>query len=80
MIDTYAVVKKLIGEIEPAGETDTDKKRLENLKQQLELISALLDDLQSIRHHKDRAEYSIKRIGKEADDFLTDYFNNDRSI
>lgn len=80
MIDTYAVVKKLIGNIAPAGESHVDEKRLENLKQHIDLVSSLLHDLQCIRHYKDRPEHSIKLIGKEADDFLTDYFNGERAI
>ena len=31
-IDVYKVVKKLIGEIDPIGETQTDDERFENLK------------------------------------------------
>lgn len=80
MIDIYAVTKKLIGSIEPVGETNTDEKRLENIKQHIDLVSALLHDLQCVRHNKDRDEHSMKQIGKEADDFLTNYFNGERSI
>lgn len=32
MIDTYEVVKKIIGKIEPLGETNIDNDRFENLK------------------------------------------------
>lgn len=31
-MDIYEVVTKLVGPIDPAGETHTDKKRFENLK------------------------------------------------
>lgn len=45
-INVYAVVKKLVGEVEPIGETNEDEKRLENLKKEIELCVYLLDDIQ----------------------------------
>ncbi|GAI86093.1 unnamed protein product, partial [marine sediment metagenome] len=38
----YTVVKKLIGNINPVGETNTDNERFENLKIICELTNKLL--------------------------------------
>jgi len=73
-IDVYAVVKKLIGSIEPVGSQHVDNERLENLKVHIDLTAALLHDIQCVRQNKDRQEYSMKEIGQKADEFLTDYF------
>lgn len=67
----YDVVKKLIGEVKPIGETRTDDIRFENLKQLTELVDKLETDIDEIAMLKDRPEYSIKRAGEFADAFLT---------
>ena len=41
-MEVYDVVKKLIGPIEPVGESHTDEKRFENLKALTELVDSLL--------------------------------------
>jgi hypothetical protein len=66
------VVNKLIGPIEPVGETTTDEKRYENLKAQCELVEQLILDIQYVaKNNKDRHEHSMKRAGEYADRFLT---------
>jgi hypothetical protein len=55
------IVNKLIGPIEPVGETTTDERRYENLKAQCELVEHLILDIQ----------YVAKRAGEYADKFLT---------
>jgi hypothetical protein len=65
-------VNKLIGPIEPVGETATDDKRYENLKAQCELVEQLILDIQYVaKNNKSRTEYSMKRAGEYADRFLT---------
>ena len=65
-ITIYEVVKKLIGEITPYGETHIDKKRLENLEYHKELTEKLVDDLVRSARFRKRAEYSMKIIGDRA--------------
>lgn len=72
-MEIYDVVKKLIGNIEPVGSTHRDEKRLENLKEHIELTATLLHDLQNIAPYKDRVEYSMQVIGKKASDFLNEW-------
>lgn len=69
-IDLVAVVKKLIGSIEPVGESHTDKKRLENLKEMTALIEELMHEVNGVAHNKSRHEDSMKQIGKHADGFI----------
>ena len=68
----YDVVKKLVGEIEPIGETNTDNERFENLKNMTDLVDRLLSDIDSVAwRNKNRHEYSRSRAGKYADEFQT---------
>ena len=70
----FEVTKKLTGKIRPVGETNEDERRLENLKQTIELIELLITDVEGVANqYKDRVEFSMKRAGKEAADFLENY-------
>ena len=66
------VVKKLIGSINPVGESDTDDERYENLKEMCVLVDNLIthiDDMAYLNRHLQ--EYSVKRAVKYASTFLT---------
>ena len=69
-MEIYEIVVKLIGPIEPIGETNADNERLENLKEMTNLVDILIYDIGSVIKNKDRPEYSMKRAGKFADDFF----------
>ena len=64
------VVDKLVGKIDPVGETNTDEKRLENLKTMCALVDSLVTDIWYVAQNKDRCEYSIKQAGIYAEKFL----------
>ncbi len=64
------VVMKLVGNIEPIGETHVDEKRLENLKALTSLVDGLLHDICIVAQKKDCAEYSKSKAGKFADAFI----------
>jgi len=71
---SYDVVKKLIGEIAPQGETNIDQKRLENLKEMTELVDQLLTDISLVAaENRDRQEASMKEAGEFATKFLHEY-------
>lgn len=73
MIDIYEVVKKLVGEIEPIGETQTDDRRFENLKAMTWLIEKLLYDIDDIAFRfKNSHQFSMKRAAEYASDFLNE--------
>ena len=67
----YKIIKKLIGPIEPTGETNTDNERLENLIDMTALVDQLIGDIDKLTRHKTRSEHSIKQAGELADNFLT---------
>jgi len=67
----YDVIMKLIGPINPVGETNIDNERFENLKAMTELVDQLLDDIDQVSHNnKKRQEASMKKAGKFADNWL----------
>jgi hypothetical protein len=66
----YDVVKKLVGPIDPIGETNTDNTRFENLKALTMLVDRLVSDIDQVSTEKDRNEYSVQRAGQFAEDFL----------
>ena len=58
----HEIVKKLVGNIEPVGETHIDNKRFENLKVMADLVDSLLSDMDSIVFRtSSNQEHSIKR-------------------
>lgn len=69
-INYYEVVKKLIGPIQPVGESHTDNIRYENLQELTGLIDDLLGDISRVRHNKSRVEYSMKRAGEYCNQYL----------
>jgi len=69
-MEIYEVVKKLIGEIEPIGETNEDNKRYKNLEDIIKLTDKLIFDIEGVSIHKDRHEHSMKCAGKKASGFL----------
>lgn len=76
---TYDIVKKLIGNIDPVGETNEVRKRYDNLEDMLELVYLLLKDIKKVSEYSDSQEASVKRIAKKAYDelvFLNNYFTN----
>lgn len=70
-MELYDVVMKLIGEIEPVGETHEDNHRFENLKNLTELVDRLLGDIQDVADtNVGRVEFSLSRAGKMCENFL----------
>lgn len=66
------IVLKLIGPVEPIGETYEDNRRYKNLEELIKLVDHLLYNIDVVATGKDRVEYSIKRAGVLADEFLKD--------
>ena len=44
----HGLIKKVIGEINPVGESNADAKRFENLKEMCNLVESLLYDIDDI--------------------------------
>ena len=73
------IVKKLIGRIDPIGETNTDEERYKNLMAMCELVNNLvieIDDLSLC--NKNHAEYSRQRVWNYADKFLSQTLRMER--
>ena len=70
-INVYKVVKKLVGEINPVGETNTDKRRFENLKVMTELVDGLLMDIADMGDgYRNDTQDSMKKASNFALNFL----------
>ena len=66
------IVNKLIGNIEPIGDTTIDCERFENLKAYCELINEMvrrIDDV--VCSNRDSSLASVKRSNDYISDFLT---------
>lgn len=66
----YDVLKKLIGHIEPVGESHTDDARYYNLMEQCDIVEQLLHEVKQVSEYKDKVEYSMKKSGVFARQFL----------
>lgn len=66
------IIRTLVGPVDPVGETNTDNARLENLKALIELVDTLVGDIDKVASNKTKPEYSMKRAGDFADQFIGD--------
>ena len=67
----YKVVKELVGNINPIGETNEDNKRYENLKELIHVVENLITDIDDMAfRNRDMREHSIKRAVDEAREFI----------
>ena len=62
----HEIVEKLVGPIRPQGEGFIDEQRMENLKATMDLVDALLFDIESVARLHD----SHRRAGEHARAFL----------
>lgn len=70
-MDTYEVTMKLIGPVEPVGETNMDNDRYENLKDLTNLTNQLLTVIDSIANQfQNNHQYSMKRAAVHCNEFL----------
>jgi len=71
-MEIYDVVTKLIGVVEPVGETNEDDRRYENLQTLIDLTEKLLFDIGQTSNYRNRVEFSMKRAGDYAKDYLNE--------
>lgn len=64
------IIKKIIGNVRPVGETNTDNERFENLKSMCVVAENLLDEIQKVADEKSSCLKSAKKAGEFANDFL----------
>lgn len=66
----YDVVRELIGDIFPIGQSHIDSKRFDNLKEMCTLVDKLIFDIDQVIQMKDDERYSIQKAGNFADKFF----------
>lgn len=67
------ILKNLLGEIEPYGDTWIDEERYENIPNYKEALDFIINKLKASAKLKDRQEYSIQKIATECEDILNEY-------
>lgn len=68
----FDITKRLLGSIEPYGDTSIDKDRLENLIQTIELTEKLIDEIILVARYKGDPLFSRNKMGTTADTFISD--------
>ena len=82
--DTFELIQKLEGNIEPCAETNIDNEHLANLKEWCELHERITDEIAKVANISNlRCYYSAREIIDYArehlrniDQYLGDYINN----
>ena len=72
---TLDVIRTLVGEIYPVGETEHDDMAYENLSNYGSLVLAMIDDIIDIAEDKDRSQSSISKAGRRAAYLITEIRN-----
>ena len=67
------ILDKLLGKIEPYGDTTIDEERYKNIKNYEEALVFILKRLEESARLKNRPEYSIQKIAIECEDILNEY-------
>lgn len=68
----YEVTKKLIGPINPIGDSSVDAERLKNLDEMIVLLDQLMFDMRQVAQNATRQEASMKKAGERAKNFIYD--------
>ena len=66
------VVFKIVGEIEPVGETETDNDRFSNLQTLIDTLDILIDEVTFVLPCENRYEESMQRAGQEVRHWIKD--------
>jgi hypothetical protein len=67
---TYDVVKKLIGPIDPVGDSSRDGARYGNLQEMCILVDKLLFEIHTVSQESESQEHSVKRAADYAKEFI----------
>ena len=77
-IDLGEIVDRIIGEINPIGETNTDDARYENLEAYIDVCEHMIRKIYTVSQNANRQEFSIKRAGKCAKEYLAEYIGEEK--
>ena len=67
------VIRNLIGNTEPYGDSAIDRERTKNLDKLIYIVDELLYDVEKVAKNKDRYEGSMRMMGEKAQEALNDY-------
>lgn len=70
--NVYEITKRLLGYIEPLGQSSMDEIRLSNLESTIDLVERLTKDIIYVARNKNSYENSVKAIGTRADRFISE--------
>jgi hypothetical protein len=68
--DAFEIHKKIVGHIQPVGETNEDNRRFESLKEEIEVLTIQMEQMFYLAEKRNRSEFSISRAGKKAYNYL----------
>lgn len=66
LMDIYEIVKKLIGNIEPCGDSQIDEEHYKNLIEHIYLVDDLIESIVFVSKYKDSDEGSVRELGVRA--------------
>lgn len=69
------VTRNLIGETEPYGDSEIDRRRTQNLDKLIYIIDELLYDVEKVAFNKERYEGSMRMMGEKAHKALNNYWS-----
>lgn len=72
-MSTSEILRRLLGEIEPYGDTAIDEKRYLNIQDYYEALCFIISKLRASAKLENRNEYSIKKIARECKDILKEF-------
>lgn len=71
-LEILKAIRLLVGDIKPIGETNKDNQSFENLKKLCYIVNELVSDIDDVSYNNQgRQEFSMKRTGEFASNFLT---------
>ena len=72
-MNTTEVIMKIIGKVNPIGETNEDERRYDNLIELLEITNHLIGIIDRVAINKDSKMHSKYKLGKRAYEFMDKY-------
>ena len=72
-MSTSDILRRLLGEIEPYGDTEIDDKRYLNIQDYYEALCFIVSKLRASAKLKNRKEDSIKQIARKCQDILQEF-------
>lgn len=71
-MNCLTIICKLIGPFLPTGDSEIDRRGHTNMGEAFEVVNGLVADIIRASESKDRHQVSMRRIGKDADEFLNE--------